>query len=112
MRKNKVYVFKQNNTAGFFIINDRISPRVYITAKNAKDANIKAESIGIYFDGVKDGSDCICCGDRWTRVSECDVVDTIPASDYDFSWCDYVMFYDENMKSQKIYSPNKVSNNG
>ena len=103
MSKDKVYLFDQNNSGGIFIVDDKVCPRVYITAKNSKEANEKAESIGIYFDGVANGLDCPCCGDRWNRVDEYDVENTIPASKYDFSWCDYVIFYDKNMKPIKIF---------
>ena len=75
MIKEKVYLFDQNNSFGRFIKNDTLCPRVYITAKNAEEANRKAESIGIHFDGVADGIDCPCCGDRWYPVNENDIVD-------------------------------------
>lgn len=29
------------------------------------EANARAKGIGLYFDGVDDGRDCECCGDRW-----------------------------------------------
>ena len=31
-----------------------------------------AEDIGLYFDGVEQGMDCSCCGDRWYRAWEDD----------------------------------------
>ncbi|WP_420492620.1 DUF7296 family protein [Paenibacillus larvae] len=36
-------------------------------ADTAEQANAKAETIGIYFDGVDKGIDCPCCGDSWVR---------------------------------------------
>lgn len=26
----------------------------------------------VYFDGVEEGYDCLCCGDRWSRLDEWD----------------------------------------
>ena len=39
-----------------------------IEAENASEANARGEGLGIYFDGVKNGCDCECCGDRWYPV--------------------------------------------
>ena len=103
MSKDKIYRFDQNNSFGHFIINDAVCPRVYITAKNPKEANKKAESIGIYFDGVSKDIDCPCCGDRWYRVHEDDFVESYPDYEWDFNWCDYVIFYDKDMKPRKIF---------
>ena len=108
MSKEKVYLFDQNNSFGRFTINDSLCPKVYITAKNAEEANKKAESIGIYFDGVSDDIDCPCCGDRWYPVNECDVVDKYPNYEYDFGWCDYVIFYDKDMKPRKIFKTERI----
>ena len=33
------------------------------------DANDIAQGNGIYFNGVADGIDCDCCGDRWYPVT-------------------------------------------
>lgn len=103
MSDEKIYLFNQNNSFGHFVINDTLCPKVYITAKNAEEANKKAESIGIYFNGVANDIDCPCCGDRWYPVEEFDVVNKYPNSEYDFCWCDYIIFYDKNMKPTKIY---------
>jgi hypothetical protein len=61
------YDFRQNNSGGGFDFNaeDGISVHVIIEADGAEDANERAESLGLYFDGVDDGPDCPCCGDRW-----------------------------------------------
>jgi len=61
------YNFRQNNSGGGFIIDEKagISVTVIIEADNAEDANSKALDIGLYFDGCDDGRDCPCCGDRW-----------------------------------------------
>jgi hypothetical protein len=71
----KFYKFMQNNTGGSFEVNHSVSVQVYIQAPNANQANIRAQQIGIYFDGVDRHLDCDCCGDRWYRASEGDVFD-------------------------------------
>lgn len=74
MSDTKFYEFRQNNTGGSFEILDKegICEYVIIEANNAKEANKKAESIGIYFDGCDKDMDCPCCGDRWYTVDESD----------------------------------------
>ncbi len=62
----KFYTFNQNNSGGSFDIDDDIAHYVIIEAANANEANNKAKSIGIYFDGVDKDIDCPCCGDRWS----------------------------------------------
>ncbi len=71
----KFYTFYQNNSGGKFIVDKDVTQIVIIEAESAEQANIKAESIGIYFDGVESEWDCECCGDRWYRVSEDDFAD-------------------------------------
>lgn len=59
------YTYRQNNSGGSFYVNDKVSIYVIIQALSARDANHRAEDIGIYFDGCNQGMDCPCCGDRW-----------------------------------------------
>lgn len=61
------YTFGQNNSWGNFLHDELkgIGCNVIIEADNSEDAKGKALSIGIYFDGVEEGIDCECCGDRW-----------------------------------------------
>ncbi len=63
------YTFNQNNSGGSFHYdpNVGISHFVVIEADNAVEANARAESIGLYFDGW---GDCSCCGDRWYSVED------------------------------------------
>lgn len=63
------YTYDQNNSGGGFVTNPAkgISHFVIVEADSADDANEKAEALGLYFDGVEDGYDCECCGDRWHR---------------------------------------------
>lgn len=70
----KFFHFDQNNSGGSFshVAIDGIGTNVFIEAKNAAHANDRAERIGLYFNGCDDGTDCSCCGDRWSPVSESD----------------------------------------
>ena len=60
--------YRQNNSGGSFEISPKkgIGYKVIIEANNCDDANIRAEEIGLYFNGVLDNRDCDCCGDRWS----------------------------------------------
>ena len=66
------YLFSQNNSGGFFEVNDKVCHFVIIEADDYRFANIIAEDIGIYFDGCENDTDCPCCGDRWDRVDSYD----------------------------------------
>ena len=57
------FKFRQNNSFGHFVG----TPLIFVQADNAADANAIAQQNGIYFNGVADGVDCDCCGDRWYR---------------------------------------------
>jgi hypothetical protein len=66
------YIFTQNNSGGYFVVNDKVCHRLFIEADTKEDATAKAEELGCYWDGVAEGFDCPCCGDRWY---ECDRID-------------------------------------
>jgi len=63
--ETKFYEFSQNNTGGSFDVGDTLCHTLVIEAVSEKDAIYKAEDLGCYWNGVEDGSDCPCCGDRW-----------------------------------------------
>lgn len=63
------YEYRQNNSSGFFVIDNDVSRYVLIEAPSADAANRKAKGVGIYFDGCDWGQDCSCCGDRWYERS-------------------------------------------
>lgn len=77
--------FRQNNSGGFF----DGTPMVFVQADNADDANRIAQDNGIYFNGVADGIDCGCCGDRWHRVYDDDAIDTPTAAVYSLADADF-----------------------
>lgn len=61
------YTFRQNNSGGSFVFDpvSGISTTVIVEADDLEEAVYRAQRIGLYFNGVDDGSDCGCCGDRW-----------------------------------------------
>jgi hypothetical protein len=66
----RFYEFLQNNSGGSFQTDEQLTHRVIIEAKDEKAACSIAENMGVYFNGVEEGSDCPCCGDRWCTPSE------------------------------------------
>lgn len=63
----KFFEFLQNNSGGFFKVDDKVCGQVIIEAENVSEAIDIAEDLGIYFDGCSIGKDCSCCGDRWSE---------------------------------------------
>ncbi len=66
------FTYHQNNSGGHFHEDPEkgIGAFVIIEAKNASAAEDKALDIGLYFNGVEEGQDCECCGDRWYGSSD------------------------------------------
>jgi hypothetical protein len=64
------YDYRQNNSGGYFDVSPKrgIGHYVIIEADSPADADMRAEAIGLYFDGCDDDIDCNCCGDRWGRT--------------------------------------------
>lgn len=63
--------FHQNNSGGSFDHSESagIGENVWVEADDAIQANAIAENkIGLYWNGVESGTDCKCCGDRWSTV--------------------------------------------
>nr|DAP06674.1 MAG TPA: hypothetical protein [Caudoviricetes sp.] len=60
------YQFNQNDSFGYFDVNDKLCHRLFIEANSEREAADKAVELGCYFDGVHKGIDCSCCGDRWS----------------------------------------------
>lgn len=63
--ETKFYEFSQNNTGGSFVTDDKLCHKIIIEAVSEEEAIQRAEDLGCYWDGVMDGIDCPCCGDRW-----------------------------------------------
>lgn len=64
-RELKFYEFSQNNSGGSFVVDDKVCHRLFVEAESEDEANSIAENLGCYWNGVDEGSDCPCCGDRW-----------------------------------------------
>jgi hypothetical protein len=47
---------------------DEDGVNLYVYADTPEQADQAAENVGVYFDGISEGKDCACCGDRWTRT--------------------------------------------
>jgi len=63
-----IYNFDQNNSGGYYV-----KPAQNIIVKDARDEKHAIEialAAGMYFDGVADGTDCDCCGDRWVPMAQ------------------------------------------
>ena len=68
---NRFYTYRQNNSFGVWngpeiVIVEAVSPAA---------ADIIAMEHGVYFDGCREGTDCPCCGDRWSMADEWDAAD-------------------------------------
>lgn len=61
------YEFNQNNSGGSFVVNDKLCHRLFIETETFSEAVLKAEELGCYWNGVAEGRDCPCCGDRWSK---------------------------------------------
>ena len=67
------YEVDQNNSGGCFDVDDKVCHRLFIEADSLDEATLKAEELGCYWDGVSNGIDCPCCGDRWYGVDKIDL---------------------------------------
>jgi hypothetical protein len=75
----KFFHFSQNNPGGEFHVNDQLAHHVVIEAIDRRDANRRAERVGIYFDGVESERDCSYCGDRWREQWENEEGNEVPS---------------------------------
>jgi hypothetical protein len=66
----KFYELSQNNTGGSFAVDSKLCHRLFIEAESEKAALEIAEGLGCYWNGVDDGMDCSCCGDRWYKSAD------------------------------------------
>jgi hypothetical protein len=81
----RLYRFMQNNSGGKF---KAPALTLYVEAESAVKANREATEHGVYYDGVDNGLDCACCGDRWRKVDEFDAVAKVDDDHYpiDHRW--------------------------
>ena len=116
MTNTKFYTFNQNNSGGFFKTSDTegIGEYVIIEAIDSNHANDIAESIGIYFDGCRDGSDCSCCGDRWYPTSNYDEsnepsIYSTPVKEHIGYWNAVAFIHYLDKRIEKIIIPDKTT---
>jgi len=117
----KFFTFSQNNSGGRFKHDPKagIGHYVIVEAKDADDANRRAEKIGLYFNGVADDRDCECCGDRWSEQWSNEGKDTpciydtdVSDGTYTPSWIgrgldSYIHYIDGTIKTVKEQQPKK-----
>ena len=112
VRNLKWFEFNQNNSGGSFIVNDKVCHRLFIEAKSFDDAVEKAEELGCYWDGVINGVDCPCCGDRWScwddepidlKNNSIEEYAQVLADKYGLTTPDIRIYYDDG-KVKEIFS--------
>ena len=77
------YKFPQNNSGGSVDVDKDLCENLIIEAESRYEANEIAEDLGCYWEGVRKGYDCKCCGDRWHKVSSDNKLD----DDLEFYGC-------------------------
>lgn len=100
----KFYEISQNNSGGSFITNDKLCHRLYIEANSSTEANEIAEGLGCYWNGVDEGQDCQCCGDRWYGGHAVDITSMTKEKDSSYPvelWVDRKTTADEALASLK-----------
>lgn len=73
------YTFRQNNSGGSFDRDNNVDVYVVVEGADIPDVIERAENIGIYFNGVRKGYDCECCGDRWYKPWDGEELDAVPS---------------------------------
>jgi hypothetical protein len=101
----KYYEFSQNNSGGSFYCNDKLCHRLIIEANNEEQAISIAESLGCYWNGVEEGQDCSCCGDRWyPYTNEIKIDGGYPITEYNSN----IEFVNEKYKNFSFLQEPKV----
>lgn len=67
------YEFTQNNSGGSVDSSGQLCHRLFIEADGERKATKKAKDLGVYFNGINKGTDCGCCGDRWTAPDKIEI---------------------------------------
>jgi len=80
------YEFSQNNSGGSFVVNKKLTHRLFVEADSVEEACVFAKSLGCYWNGVDEGLDCDCCGDRWHKPWDDDGVT------YPYEWSKGIVF--------------------
>ena len=82
MEIREMYIYEQNNSGGAFEgVRDTYTKDISILPVRKEDSiieryvdlavsDIEIIPREVYFDGVEEGIDCPCCGNRWSRLDE------------------------------------------
>lgn len=92
----KFYEWSQNNSGGCFTVDDNVSNRVIVEAESYDTAEEKMFSFGMYYNGVSDGTDCGCCGDRWYTGDEVELKEFATVEEYAQHITNRYGWFDEN----------------
>lgn len=101
----KFFFYRQNNSGGSFTSPAKF---VIVEAKDADDANRRAEEKGLYFDG---SMDCSCCGNRWSEAygdegTDMPEIYSTPAKEFtvdsDYFKDDAVIFYADGREEKWV----------
>jgi hypothetical protein len=107
---SKFFELTQNNSGGSFDVTDKVCHRIIIEANSSEEADSIAEDLGVYWNGVEEGMDCSCCGDRWYGSNEIDL-DRINTkwNGYEYSvWLEKDQDVNERIESIKSRYPNST----
>lgn len=103
------YLFVQNNSGGIFHIDAEsgIGVNVAFEANSEEEAFERAQNV-IYFNGVLEGRDCPCCGDRWSVYADdsAETLEELYKCKYKNTWSDedytmYVHMLDDTIIAMK-----------
>ncbi len=91
------YHINQNNSGGRFIVDDKVCNNLIIEADNHDAAVRIAENIGVYWNGVEEGTDCPCCGDRWYGIEQVDLDSINKWGGYN-----YTVYYEDDQDGGEV----------
>ena len=99
--KTQFYSFDQNNSGGYFDVNENVTHRVIIEATSKEHAEALFEPM------IEDQSgSCPCCGDRWYVDADLIDIDTYSKKGYPISV--YTHYKDFNGRFNELYGKFKT----
>jgi len=110
-RPVKFYTYDQNNSGGYFIINNAVCEYLIIEANNVDEADHIMREITYDYSNY-----CECCGERWQdfwgeKGTDEPMIDGIPIKLATATWCrkQCYIYRHGATKPQKIVLKEKVS---
>lgn len=98
----KLYLYYQNNPGGHTDQTGFLWDYMIVEAPRARMADVMLEEAGGYFNGVRSGIDCECCGNRWSSKAE--RRDEPDMEELDIPEYHYPYDYDESKQGDEIYA--------